>query len=1471
MAATTNGCSCVFECICAYYAMDEGPNTEAFDSTENEFNLTPNGTPLPDAIRGKIQNARTFDGATQYFTHSSEDCFSIQQGYTIWGWFNASSIFTLKILAAKSPSSVVAEWSISVTTGPAGSVSLNVLATDASIISATVAPGEGIAEGEFHFVAAWVDTAAEKIYVRFNGTTSPGTSYSGKILEPPDASIDFSMGASSIGIELFDGKLDEWGIANKMLSTIELNCLYNDGEGVNFEDASNCITCPQNLCECIVEDVDCEGEICAFFRLDEANGGNAIDATTNNDCESCDSCNLTGPVGGASSVDGLVNRARSVVGTTGFTSITNKECFCLRDGTIWGWWNLQDEDDAPPEDWVHPIATGSDWLISAAGTGFDEEPNPGILTISFSVDSGAAEVSITTDDIALPIKTFIFIAASIDETNGTFSLTVNEEVRSGTLPALPACSASSLALSGGVLHTDATTFLDEWGVVTRVLTSDELRCIHNMGQGANYEGASSCTGSPYNICVTANTITDCDDAEVDDCCDCESMCDCECDICAYYKLDETDATDVAEDSTGNTFGLVPNNDPGLEASDTVINGSRTFDGTNQSFFNLHKECFSIQQSHTIWGWFRIDGKASSASGYHVLAAKSNSTASISGVDEWVIRANEQLGKIEFIVGLDPASDFSVEISSPIRTGIWYFFAAWANPNTKQAFLRFNGDIRDEGCEGNTQEATETASSDFAGPDIVVAFALGAWSNFVDTSLASHLKGSLDELGFASAILSKSQLNAIYNNGKGMSFDEIISKVICCDEETGNTSIGQLIFGQECFQQFLQDCCGVDCCQPVNCCDAANRLSFCNQVCAFYALNEGADTDATDESHNVFNLTKHGSPGPGSIQDGEICEARTFNGVDQYFTHPHDDCFSIQKGHTIWGWFRTSNASQSAILAAKSGSSTMGEWFLRIDISTPTSVTITFEIINSVGPNNIVSGTVPFTLGEWNFVEATFDPFTQAGGSPMHLKINGTIFRVNFFPFGKSPDPSVDFSLAAFNDGGDPFDGDLDEWGVIERQLIIFNSFTMITTEEFDLFSNPGTCCRTSNCCLTANRSVICDEICAFYALNEDTDEDAIDASLNSFDLTKHGLPGPGSALGRICDARTFNGVDQYFTHPHDDCFSIQQGYSIWGWFKTSNASQSAILAAKSDSGILDEWSLRIDTATSTFTFDIGFSSLSVTSSSFTLGKWNFVAAWIRPSPATMFLQVNLGLLGKFITSVHLPDPSVDFSLAAFNDGGAPFDGDLDEWGIIKRNLSFTEATDLFTDPITCCNPEEEEEAAPTPLLSCLECCGSGTLFDELAVTIPAGWTNNRCDGCTDISGTFILDSFVGSMLLNPGGNVTPTNCTGLICAQWRFESTSPICSVSPGTGCPSPGTEVFIVIEATLSCRAFTDACTWNVIVIPQFSSDECSAGFCRYQLIHIRDGRDCSASQVLPRIFAGLGGGIICTDCSTTVSISGP
>lgn len=177
---------------------------------------------------------------------------------------------------------------------------------------------------------------------------------------------------------------------------------------------------------------------------------------------------------------------------------------------------------------------------------------------------------------------------------------------------------------------------------------------------------------------------------------------------------------------------------------------------------------------------------------------------------------------------------------------------------------------------------------------------------------------------------------------------------------------------------------------------------------------------------------------------------------------------------------------------------------------------------------------------------------------------------------------------------------------------------------------------------------------------------------------------------------------------------------------------------------------------------------------------------------------------------------------------------------------------------------------PTPLLSCLQCCESGTLFEQLAVIIPAGWTNNRCDGCTDINGTFILDKFVGAMALNPVGSVFPTNCTGLVCAQWRFESESIICTQGSGAGCPSEGTTVSLVIEATLSCLAFNDTCTWTVRVIPQFSSGECTPGFCNYQLIHARDARDCSASQVLPRISSALNTEV-CATCSTQVSVSGP
>jgi hypothetical protein len=414
--------------------------------------------------------------------------------------------------------------------------------------------------------------------------------------------------------------------------------------------------------------------------------------------------------------------------------------------------------------------------------------------------------------------------------------------------------------------------------------------------------------------------------------------------------------------------------------------------------------------------------------------------------------------IEWAIGFSPsgggvAMDFSVSTDGTTITTVastdialfnrWSQVICWVDILSEIIYIQVNVN-----APGGPTVGTPVSTSISGIPFISVGdIVIGNCSGVTYVS-PPRFQGRVDDLAGWNRILTEDERTALYNNGDGLCFDVFGPPNCPCQK-----CIAKCMVCDECWLDFLKDCC--DCCD--DCCASATRSVLCDEVCAFYALNEDADTNAIDASDNGFDLTRNGSPGPGAVSDGEVCTARSFNGSDQYFTHTDEDCFSIQQGYTIWGWFRTSNDNQSRILAAKGSSSGTAEWEIRIDTSPSPSRSVTFKM----GANSVTVLSAPlFPLNEWVFVSARFDPSFSSGTGAIFLRINGDTIGSLITSSIPSPSPSNDFSLGAYSTGTDPFDGDLDEWGIIKRTLSFTEVESLVGPNDED--GNPCcpiTCCR----------------------------------------------------------------------------------------------------------------------------------------------------------------------------------------------------------------------------------------------------------------------------------------------------------------------------------------------------------------------------------------------------------------------------
>jgi hypothetical protein len=228
----------------AYYKFDENGNTNAIDSTMNSYNLTKEGTPGPGTTTGVLGSARTFDGVDQRFRRpNAEEIFSIQKGYTIWGWVYGNVLTGVQPIAAKAQNSSCNtngdEWSLRLFC-PSGCDIEAYLAIGGGSnvkINATIA---FLSVSVWNFVVLRYNSDTGEAYLLWknaNGEISATETVSSP--EPQNTSLEFSVSGDTDGSTFGRNHVDGFGIAKKALTTDEINYIYNAGNSRTFVELLN--------------------------------------------------------------------------------------------------------------------------------------------------------------------------------------------------------------------------------------------------------------------------------------------------------------------------------------------------------------------------------------------------------------------------------------------------------------------------------------------------------------------------------------------------------------------------------------------------------------------------------------------------------------------------------------------------------------------------------------------------------------------------------------------------------------------------------------------------------------------------------------------------------------------------------------------------------------------------------------------------------------------------------------------------------------------------------------------------------------------------------------------------------------------------------------------------------------------------------------------------------------------------------
>jgi hypothetical protein len=199
------------------WLMNEGTSTTVHDSSGNGVTMTLSGSPLPLWVPGKHGTAIKFDGSNNYLTSPSAKMLPSGSTMTVSGW--------VKLTTNKSWSTVMAhEWtakngSWDLFTDSTGRATFGVYDT-----SQHNSAFNGLVPGVWYNIVGTYDGSNANVYV--NGVAGTPASAPGITLDTTSGT-----GATTIsqnpGTSVMNGIIDDIRIYNRVLSTAEIQQLYN--------------------------------------------------------------------------------------------------------------------------------------------------------------------------------------------------------------------------------------------------------------------------------------------------------------------------------------------------------------------------------------------------------------------------------------------------------------------------------------------------------------------------------------------------------------------------------------------------------------------------------------------------------------------------------------------------------------------------------------------------------------------------------------------------------------------------------------------------------------------------------------------------------------------------------------------------------------------------------------------------------------------------------------------------------------------------------------------------------------------------------------------------------------------------------------------------------------------------------------------------------------------------------------------
>ena len=464
---------------------------------------------------------------------------------------------------------------------------------------------------------------------------------------------------------------------------------------------------------------------------------------------------------------------------------------------------------------------------------------------------------------------------------------------------------------------------------------------------------------------------------------------------------------------------------------------------------------------------------------------------------------------------------------------------------------------------------------------------------------------------------------------------------------------------------------------------ADNIDGCNNpdappgLVSYWSFEEGSGTTANDS----FD-TNPGTVSGAVWTSGQVGDALSFDGVDDYVDCGNDTSLSISTNMTVAAWVYPRNYGLGRILSQ----CLYPNYTYMLHMGgggDPWENSIRFRI----GSNLVSSSEVE--LNQWYYVVGVYD------GNSVSVYLDGA-FDKSVARTGPIPTSSEHLYIGCDPDNSYHFDGITDEVAIYNRAL---NAIEILRHYTNGL-EEKGYCCEVSDSdgdgipdyFDACNNFGAPTGMVSYWGFEEGTGTTAYD----SFDTNPGTVSGPTWTSGQLGGALSFDGVDDYVDCGNDTSLRISTKITMAAWVYPRNYGLGRILSQclypnytymLHMGGGGDPWE-------NTFRFRIGGNL--VTSSEVALNQWYYVVGVYDGNSVSVYLD---GAFDKSVARTGpIPTSSAHLYMGSDPDNSYHFDGILDEVAIYNRALGPEEIDVQYGDVLAgrgyceSCGPDSDGDS-----------------------------------------------------------------------------------------------------------------------------------------------------------------------------------